>query len=83
MYLFQLRAESFEFWASHLQATKPVLDIVQHGYYLPFLWPPDSYSSPNHKSALLNAEFIDTAIADLMHVAPCLLLRMPVVRRDW
>ena len=58
--------ESFEFWANHLQATKPILDIVQHGYYLPFLRPPDSYSSPNHKSALLNAEFIDTAIADLL-----------------
>ena len=58
--------ESFEFWANHLQATKPVLDIVQHGYYLPFLRPPDSYSSPNHKLALLNVEFIDTAIADLL-----------------
>ena len=58
--------DNFNFWANELQATRPVLDIVQHGYYLPLLKIPDSYSSPNHKSAILNESFVDEAITELL-----------------
>lgn len=58
--------ESFEFWANELRATKPVLDIVQQGYYLPLMHVPDIYCRPNHRSAFMNVSFVDSAVHDLL-----------------
>lgn len=54
------------FWRNQLQASEPVLRIVQNGYILPFRVVPDPYYSPNHRSAFENAGFVGNAISDLM-----------------
>ena len=59
--------QSYDHGANELGATKPVLEIIKDGYYLPLLCVPNSFSSPNHKSALQNKGFVDRAIADLLH----------------
>ena len=41
----------YDFWANELGVMKPILEIIKHGYYLPLIYAPNSYSSPNHKLA--------------------------------
>ena len=59
--------ESYDFWATELSACQPVLDIVGQGYYLPLLSIPDSYSRPNHETTKVHKEFVNEAVADLLH----------------
>ena len=37
-----------------------------HGYVLPLLMEPVAYARPNQQSALDEAEFVDTAVAELL-----------------
>ena len=59
--------QCYEFWAKELQASQPVLDIVQEGYSLPLMHLPEPYASPNHSSALCNESFVDEALSELLH----------------
>lgn len=60
----RLKANS-EFWTNTLNASDFVQGIVKSGYRLPFLQYPIPMCMRNHKSALENAEFVQSAIEDL------------------
>ena len=54
------------FWKDVLQAPPPILDCINHGYRLPIKFTPPPYSRDNHASAILQQQFVDNAVADLL-----------------
>ena len=42
------------------------LDTVRNGYVLPFYLLPTSYSRPNQSTALIEREFVDKAVYELL-----------------
>ncbi len=56
---------SIEFWR-RINAPEFVLDIIQHGYKLPFLESPPRAYFPNNKSALSNKNFVADAVLELL-----------------
>ena len=54
------------FWKDELQAPVPIIDCISEGYKLPLLSPPPSYSSKNQSSAHQNADFVSSAITELL-----------------
>ena len=68
------------FWEQVLEAPPQVIDCIREGYKLPLLSLPEPYAKPNHKSALLEKEFANEAILDL--VRNCYVVKvveMPVI----
>ena len=53
------------FWKEVLKAPPQVLECIEVGYKLPFLSLSEPYQKPNHKSALINHDFVNQAISDL------------------
>ena len=54
------------FWKEELKAPPWILDTVENGYVLPFFNEPEPYTRPNQKSALIEREFVNGAVADLL-----------------
>ena len=54
------------FWKNVLNAPKYILDIIQHGYFLPFLDLPEGSSSKNNQSALENYDFVSESLRALL-----------------
>ena len=54
-----------QFWRS-IGASQFILDVIEHGYRIPFhSTPPVSFSS-NNKSALAHSDFVNEAISELL-----------------
>ena len=88
--------ECIDYWSDALSASEPILQMIRHGYILPLMSKPEKWMGANHKSALLNGQFVDKAIADLLdkgcvklvhsipHIcSPLLVLKAAVVKRGW
>ena len=58
--------DQVSFWRDTLQAPEPIIDSISNGYKLPLLSGPPQYIKPNQKSALDNAEFVETSLVDLL-----------------
>ena len=54
------------FWKEVLQAPVPIIDTVSEGYELPLLSLPPTYESKNQSSAHQHADFVSSAIAELL-----------------
>jgi len=54
------------FWRDVLQANKFILDIIEHGYTIPFISDPPSAQAVNNKSALDHPVFVREAIHQLL-----------------
>ena len=54
------------YWESTIDASKFVLDIISHGYKLPFSSIPDSCHLRNNRSALNHPDFVEDAIPKLL-----------------
>ena len=57
--------QNITFWRS-IGANAFVLDIIENGYTIPFYSLPPKMLLKNNKSAVSNAEFVETAIKDLL-----------------
>ena len=75
-----------DFWKDMFQAPVPIIDCISEGYKLHLLSPPPVYSSKNQSLAHQNADFVSSAISELLqsccvqkicishiYVAPCWL----------
>lgn len=58
--------QNFEFWRA-IGANEYVLDVIENGYTIPFYSLPPKMVLKNNKSALINAEFVEEAICDLLN----------------
>ena len=58
--------ECLPFWRDILKANNFVLDIIQHGYTIPFITEPPSAHACNNKSALKHSQFVRDAIRKLL-----------------
>ena len=54
------------FWKEELDAPPWILDTIENGYVLPFYNEPEPYTRPNQKSALVERDFVNGAVADLL-----------------
>lgn len=54
-----------KFWED-INANSFILDVIRHGYKIPFKETPLASMSPNNKSALEHSEFVESAILDLV-----------------
>ena len=59
-------AEHVTFWERVVKAPAYILDIIKHGYVIPFLRVPTAFCQPNQSSALNNHDFVDEALDDLL-----------------
>lgn len=55
----------YDFWVK-IGANDFVLNTIKNGYVIPFLTPPPTMFFKNNKSALLNSDFVNQAVADLI-----------------
>ena len=55
-----------DFWKEELDATPWTLNVHLHLYVLPFYNEPAPYSCPNQKSGLVERDFVNGAVADLL-----------------
>jgi hypothetical protein len=55
-----------QFWRDNLKANKFILDIIQHGYTIPFVSEPPPAYAVNNKSALSHSEFVRKSIEKLL-----------------
>ena len=58
--------QNLSFWREALQAPSPILDCIEHGYYLPLKHVPPSYVHRNHNLTELRRDFIKQAVHDLL-----------------
>ena len=58
--------DRLSFWENVLKATSPVIECIRDGYKLPLLSIPAPFSGSNQKSALDSAEFVTSAIKELL-----------------
>ena len=58
--------EKGEFWRNSLKASKFVMDIIDHGYGLPFESHCPPFTAKNNASSLRNKEFVGEAIEKLL-----------------
>ena len=58
--------EHSEFWLNELESSDFVKNIVQYGYRMPFLVLPAPVFKFNHQSAVMNKEFVSSAIDELV-----------------
>ena len=57
---------AFKYWRDELCAPKEVLDIIQDGYIIKFVEPPQRMFCYNNNSAIKNSEFVEEAISELL-----------------
>lgn len=63
----------YDFWEK-IGAHDSVLDIIKHGYRIPFYSMPCRNFQKNNNSSLMQRDFIDTGIKDLLNNAILLLM---------
>ena len=54
------------FWEEVLKAPQAIIEWISEGYKLPLLSIPPEYARRNQRSALLNVDFVSSAIANLL-----------------
>lgn len=54
------------FW-KEIGCSSVVLDILENGYYIPFVTTPENMIKNNNRSALENSEFVSLAVSDLLN----------------
>ena len=59
-------AMSIKFWEEVLQAPDYIVDVIKSGYVMPFSSLPTKFCKWNQNSALVNVEFVDQAINELL-----------------
>ena len=59
-------AQSVEFWENTLEAPPFIIDVIKHGYSLPFREFPPSCFLSNNRSALRNPQFVRDTILELL-----------------
>ena len=57
---------NLSFWKNTLHANNFVLNVIEFGYLIPFFETPPSVFLRNNASSLSNAQFVETAIAELL-----------------
>ena len=57
---------NLSFWEHVLKAPGPTIECIKDGYKLPLLAIPAPFSGPNQKSALESAEFVTSALSELL-----------------
>ena len=57
---------AYDYWRNVLLAPPEVLDIIKNGYIFQFVEPPPKIHCKNNLSALKNAEFVESAIEELL-----------------
>ena len=57
---------SVKFWEEVLQAPDGIVDVIKSGYVMPFRSPPTKFCKSNQNSALINGQFVDQAIDELL-----------------
>ena len=57
---------AYNYWRDVLLAPPEVLDIIQNGYRIEFVEPPPKIHCNNNLSAIRNAEFVESAIEELL-----------------
>ena len=57
---------SLAFWQDVLEAPGPIVECIGSGYKLPLLTLPPPFSKPNHRSALINVDFVEGSIKKLL-----------------
>ena len=55
-----------DYWSKTLKAPKYILDIINEGYFLPFVDVPEPSVSKNNKSAFENKDFVSESIRELL-----------------
>lgn len=60
-------AKNIAFWEK-ISNSEVVLDIVRHGYRLPFISLPESKFMQNNKSAVDHSDFVESSILDLLKI---------------
>ena len=58
--------EHLYFWKNNLEASSFVLNIINHGYILPFSSVPPPFYAKNNLSSLKHHDFVDKAILELV-----------------
>ena len=58
--------ENAKFWIEELESSSFVKDIILHGYRMPFTILPWPVFKFNHRSALVQEEFVSSAIEELL-----------------
>ena len=58
--------EGLAFWREDLGAPPWILDTIENGYVLPLYAEPTPYSRPNQQSALVDRQFVEAAVVDLL-----------------
>ena len=57
---------AYNYWRDELLAPPEVLDIIKNGYQIQFVEPPPKIHCKNNLSALKHAEFVESAIEELL-----------------
>jgi len=55
-----------EFWEQELKASEWVMDVIKHGYTIPFVEKPPSYEEENNATAKRDMVFVRQAVRDLV-----------------
>ena len=58
--------EKLSFWEHVLKAPSPIIECIRDGYKLPLLSTPAPFSGSNQSSALESAEFVTSALSELL-----------------
>ena len=57
---------AYNFWKNDLSAPNEVLEIINDGYIIKFVEPPERMYMNNNQSALKNSDFVKEAIEELL-----------------
>ena len=54
------------YWKTVLKASNFIVDVIESGYKIPFIFDPPPFYAPNNRSSLEHSKFVQSAIADLL-----------------
>uniref|UniRef100_A0A7M5XH70 Reverse transcriptase domain-containing protein n=1 Tax=Clytia hemisphaerica TaxID=252671 RepID=A0A7M5XH70_9CNID len=54
------------FWREKLEASTHILDVIEHGYKIPFRYNPPPFEFKNNKSALQHRNFVEETLESLL-----------------
>ena len=57
---------NYHYWKYELKASEFVLDVIDSGYKIPFVFNPPPFSARNNKSSLSHPDFVESAILELL-----------------
>ena len=56
----------YHYWKYELKASDFVLDVIDSGYKIPFVFTPPPFSAKNNKSSLSHPDFVESASLELL-----------------